>query len=180
MREEGMHMRIKTGLVAIMLLTVATALAAPQGAKTSAVGDPKMIDANAYQKIVAQYRGKPLLVTFWATWCEPCRDEYPMLNELAKKYAPQGFRVVGVSMDDDGDLILIRRFLARYKPVFRNYRKTAGAEEQFRAAALPGWTGTLPASIFYDRDGKQIGHVIGEGTRDSYESAIRALVAGAK
>jgi len=49
-----------------------------------------------------------------------------MLNELAKQYAPQGLKVVGVSLDDDGDLILMRRFLARYKPIFPNYRKQAG------------------------------------------------------
>src|SRR5205814_8738467 len=84
-----------------------------------------------YQKLVEKYHGEPLLVTFWATWCEPCRDEYPMLNELAKQYAPQGLKVVGVSMDDDGDLILMRRFLARYKPVFPNYRKKAGGEADF-------------------------------------------------
>jgi thiol-disulfide isomerase/thioredoxin len=172
-------MRMKTCLVAIVMLTIATALAESQAPKTAAK-DPEMIDAAAYQKIVAKYRGKPLLVTFWATWCEPCRDEYPMLNELAKQYAPQGLRVVGVSMDDDGDLILIRRFLARYKPVFPNYRKTAGGEEQFRATAMPGWTGTLPASVFYDKDGQQTGHVIGEGNRDTYESAIKALLAGSQ
>jgi thiol-disulfide isomerase/thioredoxin len=136
-----------------------------------------MIDAQAYQKLVEQYRGKALIVNFWATWCEPCRDEYPMLNELAKEYAPQGLKVVGVSMDDDGDLILMRRFLGRYKPVFPNYRKKAGTEEAFRQAILPGWTGLLPVSIFYGKDGQQAGHLFGEGTRDKFEAAIRSLLA---
>jgi thiol-disulfide isomerase/thioredoxin len=136
-----------------------------------------MIDAQAYQKLLEQYRGKPLLVNFWATWCEPCRDEYPMLNELAKQYAPQGLKIVGVSMDDDGDLILMRRFLARYKPVFPNYRKKAGNEAAFRQAVLLGWTGSLPVSIFYGKDGRQAGHFLGEGTRDKYEAAIHALLA---
>jgi hypothetical protein len=100
-----------------------------------------------------------------------------MLNELAKKYAPQGLKVVGVSLDDDGDLILMRRFLARYKPVFPNYRKKAGSEADFRQAVLPGWTGSLPVSIFYGKDGQQAGHMLGEGTREKYEAAIRALLA---
>ncbi len=169
-------MRMQTGLLSLVLLAAATAIAAPQGSKTVARRDPQMIDAQAYQKLLEQYHGKPLLVTFWATWCEPCRDEYPMLNELAKQYAPQGLKVVGVSMDDDGDLILMRRFLARYKPVFPNYRKKAGGEELFRQGVLPGWNGVLPASFMYAKDGRQIWHVLGEGTRDTYEAAIRTLL----
>jgi len=171
-------MRIRTCIVSLVLLGAAAAMAAPQASKRSVVRkDPEIIDAQGYQKLLEQYRGKPLLVNFWATWCEPCRDEYPMLNELAKRYAPQGLKVIGVSMDDDGDLILMRRFLARYKPVFRNYRKKAGSEAAFRQAVLPGWTGSLPVSIFYGKDGQQAGHMLGEGTRDKYEAAIRSLLA---
>ncbi len=169
-------MRIQTCFLSLLLLATATALAAPQTPKTAAPRDPEFIDAQAYQKLIEQYHGKSLLVTFWATWCEPCRDEYPMLNELAKQYAPQGLKVVGVSMDDDGDLILMRRFLARYKPVFPNYRKKAGGEELFRQGVMPGWNGALPASFLYGKDGRQAGHVFGEGTRDTYEAAIRTLL----
>jgi thiol-disulfide isomerase/thioredoxin len=176
MKAEGMTMRTWTVFAVFVLLAAATALAAPQAPKAAAVRDPEMIDAQGYQKLVEHYRGKPLLVTFWATWCEPCRHEYPMLNELAKQYAPEGLKVVGVSLDDDGDLILMRRFLARYKPIFPNYRKKAGGEEAFRQAALAGWNGALPASVFYAKDGQQVGHVLGEGTREMYEAAIRSLL----
>ena len=181
MRAEGMTMKMKMSLVALVLLGAAAALAGPQTAsqetKTAASRDPAMIDLEAYEKLVAEYHGKPLLVNFWATWCEPCRHEYPMLNELAKQYAPQGLKVVGVSLDGDGDLILMRRFLARYKPIFPNYRKTAGQIRSFTQAVLPGWTGSLPVSIFYSKDGRQAGHQLGEGTRERYEEAIRALLA---
>ena len=148
-------------------------LAAPQ---TKAPRDPEVIDAQGYQKILEQYRGKNVVVTFWATWCEPCRDEYPMLNELAKQYAPQGLHVVGINLDDDGDIILMRRFLARYKPVFPNYRKKKGDEQTFNPSVIPGWNGALPATVFYTKDGRQAGHVVGEGTRATYETAIRALL----
>src|SRR5256886_16257094 len=149
MRGEGRTMRIQTCYLSLVLLAAATAIAAPQASKTAAPRDPKMIDAQAYQKLVEKYHGEPLLVTFWATWCEPCRDEYPMLNELAKQYAPQGLKVVGVSLDDDGDLILMRRFLARDKPGFPNYREKAGGEGLFRPGVLPSWNGGLPASVLY-------------------------------
>jgi len=160
-----------------LLLVMVSAVAAQQAPKVAAPHDPKMIDAQGLQKLLDQYHGKPLLLTFWATWCEPCRDEYPMLNELAKQYAPQGLKVVGVNLDDDGDIILMRRFLTKYKPVFPNYRKTAGGVAVFHQVVSPEWNGSLPATFFYARDGRQVGHVFGEGTRDTYEGAIRSLVA---
>ena len=172
-------MKIRTCLVFLVLTAAAAALGAPQAPKHVATRDPEMIDAEGYQKLLDQNRGKAVLVNFWATWCEPCRHEYPMLNELAKQYSPQGLKVIGVSMDDDGDLILMRRFLSRYKPVFRNYRKKTGEETEFRQftqAVFPGWNGSLPATFFYGKDGRQAGHMFGEGPRETYEAAIRALL----
>jgi len=159
--------------VAGLMLAMGAALA---GAQTSAPKDPPLIDLQGYQKILQEHKGKPLVVTFWATWCEPCRDEYPMLNELAKQYAPQGLKVVGVSLDQDGDLILMRRFLARYKPVFPNYRKSKGDEDAFSQAVMQGWNGSLPASFFYAKDGRQVGHLLGASDHDTYEAAIRMLL----
>lgn len=170
-------MRFRTVCVVVMGVLTMTALGAQRAHKPPTPSDPERIDARGYQKVLEHYRGKPLLVTFWATWCEPCRDEYPMLNELAKQYAPQGLNVVGVNLDDDGDLILMRRFLARYKPIFPNYRKTAGDEEEFRSAVQPGWNGSLPVSFFYGKDGRKVGQVMGEGKRETYEAAIRSLLA---
>ncbi len=167
-------MRIQIAVAALLLAAFSTA-GAPQA---KAPTDPKVIDVRGYQKLVQQHRGKPLLMTFWATWCEPCRDEYPMLNELAKQYGPQGLQVVGVNFDDEGDLILMRRFIARYKPIFPNYRKKHGDEAGFTQAVWPQWNGALPASFLYDKDGNQVGRVLGAGTRETYEAAIRQLLAG--
>ncbi len=171
-------MRVRTAIGSLLLIAIGGAFAALARPQAREPHDPKMIDAQGFQKILEQYRGKALLVNFWATWCEPCRDEYPMLNELAKQYGPQGLQVVGVSMDDDGDLILMRRFLARYKPVFPNYRKIPGDEAAFRESVLPGWTGSMPVSIFYAKDGRQVTHFLGEKGRAQYEEAIRGLLAG--
>jgi len=174
-------MRSRTVVTTLILLAAGTALgalAALGAPQTRAASDPKMIDAAGFQKILEQHYGKALLVNFWATYCEPCRDEYPMLNELAKQYAPRGLQVVGVSMDDDGDLILMRRFLARYKPIFPNYRKTAGAEKAFVQSVMPGWNGSLPATFFYAVDGRQVGHFLGEQNREKYEEAIRGILSG--
>jgi thiol-disulfide isomerase/thioredoxin len=173
MKKEGKYMRMRTVFVVFaLLLAVGCVLAAPQ---TPAPTDPKIIDAQAYQKLLEQNRGKPMLINFWATWCEPCRDEYPMLNDLAKQYGPKGLKVLGVNFDQDGDIILMRRFIARYKPVFPNYRNPGGGSE-FQQAAMPGWNGALPATILYDKTGRQVGHYVGAQTRVTYESAIQSLL----
>jgi thiol-disulfide isomerase/thioredoxin len=167
-------MSIRTVFVALAFFAAASALAAPQATTPR---DPQVIDAQGYQKLVERYRGKAVLITFWATWCEPCRDEFPMLNELAKEYAPKGLHIVGVNLDQDGDLILMRRFIARYKPAFPNVRKKAGGEDAFVQAVLPGWGGAIPASFFYAKDGRQVGHLLGANDRATYEAAIRSLLA---
>ena len=88
---------------------------------------------------------------------------------------------MAVSLDQDGDLILVWRFMARYKPVPPNCRKKpteeGGREESaFRQAMLPGWNATLPASFFYAKDGRQVGRFVGERNRETYEGAIRSLL----
>jgi thiol-disulfide isomerase/thioredoxin len=170
-----MLMKLRMAAAALTVTAISYA-AIPQ---TKAPSDPPLIDAQGFQKIVSKYHGKPLMVNFWATWCEPCRDEYPLVNEMAKQYAAQGLNVVGVNYDQDGDLILMRRFIARYKPVFTNYRKKQGGEVEFNQAVLPGWRGELPITIFYDREGKQASHIVGAGTRETFEAGIRSIL-GAK
>ncbi len=142
----------------------------------SPTSDPALIDANGYREILQRHAGKPLLVNFWATWCEPCREEYPILNELAQKYASRGLVVVGISFDDDAEMNLVRHFLAKHQPVFTNYRKRPGNEEKFVHSVNPKWSGAIPATFFYTPDGHEFGHLIGGSPREQFEKAIRALL----
>src|SRR5215510_13499817 len=59
-------------------------------------------DLDGKELSLAQYRGKVVLVDFWATWCDPCRVEIPWLIEMQDKYGPKGFTVLGIAMDEDG------------------------------------------------------------------------------
>ena len=145
--------------------------------KTGAVADPALIDLAGYKKIVGKYRGKPLLVTFWATWCEPCRDEFPMLVELTKQYAPQGLSVFGVSLDANADMHVVRHFLAEFHPNFPNYRQDPQIDvDEFYQGVNPNWQGSMPETIFYTRDGRIAVHFTGEQTRQTFEQAIRAIL----
>jgi thiol-disulfide isomerase/thioredoxin len=151
--------------------------AAPNAGKTAAAELP-LIDLAGYNQVLAKYKGKPLLVTFWATWCEPCRDEYPLIVDLEKKYAAQGLVVFGVDMDDDAEMNLVRRFIARHQPRFPNYRQKPGIDlDAFFRGVNPAWTGTMPETVFYSRDGRIAGHFIGEQSRAAFDQAIHSILA---
>jgi len=147
-----------------------------QTAKSSATKELQIIDLDGYRKLVADHRGKPLLITFWATWCEPCRDEFPLVNELAKQYAPQGLVVIGVNKDDDAELNLVQRFIARNQPVFPSVRQKPRHEDEFNDGVDPRWRGVMPANFFYTADGQLAGFVVGGQPREVFEQKIRAIL----
>ncbi len=139
----------------------------------------EVLDPDRYAAKVAEQHGKPLMVTFWATWCEPCRDEYPMVNELVRQYQPKGLAVFAVSLDDDAEESLALRFLAKINPVFPNYRKKPGKEDEFINRVSPKWSGVLPATFFYDPDGHLIGELTGEQKREAFVAAIEKTLSTA-
>ena len=149
----------------------------PHAGKTTGPADPPLVDVAGYRQLLAKYKGKPLVVNFWATWCEPCRDEYPRMVELAKEFKPQGVSVIGVDMDDESDMNLVRRFIARTQPQFPNYRQKPGIDlDAFYDGVNPEWKGTMPQTIFYGRDGQILGFFLGSRPQPVFEQAFRATL----
>src|ERR1700746_3253336 len=64
--------------------------------------DISVKDLNDKRVALTDYKGKVVLVNFWATWCDPCREEIPWLIEMQDKYGPKGFTVLGIAMDEEG------------------------------------------------------------------------------
>jgi thiol-disulfide isomerase/thioredoxin len=181
----GMSSRTLLGIAALGLILAATlGVVRPQTASAKAAAasnadsdNMPVIDLNGYKNMVAQYHGRPLLVTFWATWCGPCRDEYPMIVGLAKEYGPQGLVVVGVSLDEDSDLPLARKFLDDTHPGFPNYRQKPGIDvDAFYQGVNPDWRGTMPETGFYARDGHLARYFVGQKARDAFVQAIRLIM----
>ncbi len=137
-----------------------------------------LIDLAGYQRLVAKYKGQPVLVNFWATWCVPCRTEYPMLVGLAKEYQSKGVVFLGVSYDQQQDLGAEEGFLAMYRPVFPNYRQQPGIDAAaFNRGVDHLWNGELPSTIFYRRNGSLLMQFYGRRPRAEFEKAIQSLLA---
>ncbi|HVA00371.1 MAG TPA: TlpA disulfide reductase family protein [Terriglobia bacterium] len=115
------------------------------------------------------YRGKVVLLDFWATWCGPCRMEIPGFVELQKKYRDQGFAVIGVSMDDG--LQPVREF---YNQFHMNYPVVMGSDKM---GELYGGIMGLPTSFVIGRDGRIYAKHVGATEVSVFESEIRELLA---
>jgi len=127
----------------------------------------KDADGNAVN--LADYRGKVVLINFWATWCGPCEAEIPWFIEFEKKYKDQGFAVLGVSMDDDG-WKSVRPYIASHKI---NYRIMIGSEvvsQQF------GDIQALPTSFVLDRQGRIASNHVGLVDKVDYQNEIVKLL----
>ena len=113
----------------------------------------EVIDKAALADVLAQHRGKVVLVDFWATWCEPCKKLFPHTVELHEQFAGQGLAVLSVSLDDPEDEDAITEFLTERHATFPNFVSRYGAGPQ-SMEAFGIDNGAVPHFKLYDRDGK--------------------------
>jgi cytochrome c biogenesis protein CcmG/thiol:disulfide interchange protein DsbE len=117
---------------------------------------------------LSDYRGKPVLVDFWATWCAPCRASLPHLSDLQERYRQKGLVVVGLSLDDL-DAHQVRRFTERLQLRFR----IGMADEKVLDAYGP--IRSIPTTFFIDKKGRVVRRVVGyidAETTDSYAQEL--------
>jgi len=105
------------------------------------------------QRAIHEPGAKAVLVNVWATWCGPCREEFPGLVRVAQKYNGQGLKTILVSADDTGDVAMVKKFLAEEGVDFPAYIK-AEKDQAFIDGLDKQWTGALPATLIYDGNGK--------------------------
>ena len=129
-------------------------------------------DATGKTVRLSDYRGKVVLLNFWATWCGPCKIEIPWFMEFEQKHKDQGFAVLGVSMDDDG-WDAVKPFLERQRI---NYRVVMGTPE---IGELYGGVESLPTTFLIDREGRIAKVHIGLVGKREYQDDIDRLLGGA-
>ncbi len=153
--------------------------ACPADAKPAKL-DFTMTDMRGATVKLSAYKGKVILLDFWATWCGPCKYEIPGFVELQERYGSQGLQVIGVSVDDPFEKL--QPFAAQYKI---NYPILQGlGHEDVQEAYGPIWG--IPINILISRDGRicakhtglppSEGKPLEQAVKDSYEAEIRALL----
>ncbi|HSW51735.1 MAG TPA: TlpA disulfide reductase family protein [Sulfuricaulis sp.] len=121
------------------------------------------------------WRGKVIVLNFWATWCPPCREEIPLLIELQKKRAAEGLQVVSVAIDNETAV----RPYSRSAGI--NYPVLMGGDEALDLVARYGNSmGALPFTVLIDRSGAIAARKLGAFTRDELESLVDPLLTPAK
>ncbi len=135
-------------------------------------------DLDGRDVTLAQYKGKVVLVNFWATWCEPCKVEIPWMIEFQKKYSPRGFTILGVSMDEEGKKAIEpflekERFDVNGQKEAMNYPILLGNDSI--AEKFGGILG-LPTSMLFTRDGKKIRTIVGLVNHDDIAKVIEGLL----
>ena len=115
---------------------------------------------------LSDYRGKVVLLDFWATWCEPCREEIPHFVELQNKFGDQGLQIIGVSMDDGPEPV--RDFYQQFK---MNYPVVMG---NARTGELYGGVLGLPIAFVIGRDGRIYSKHIGATDISLFDHEIKA------
>jgi cytochrome c biogenesis protein CcmG/thiol:disulfide interchange protein DsbE len=140
--------------------------------------DVTLRDLDGKDLSLAQYKGKVVLVNFWATWCEPCQVEIPWLIEMQQKYAARGFTVLGIAMDEEGASVVTpwvqkERFDVNGSKSQMNYPIVIGDD-----AAANKFGGLLgyPTSVLISRDGKVVKRITGIISYDEISRSIESLL----
>jgi thiol-disulfide isomerase/thioredoxin len=166
------------GLVLLVTLVAGCGDTEPRGteaaAPASGSGDSTTILPATAADIVAAAQSpgaQVTLVNVWATWCAPCREEFPDLLRLEQTYRDRGLRLLLVSADFEDQLIEARRFLAAHGVRDTTYFKRE-QDMAFIDGLDPRWSGALPATLIYDSTGRLTSFWEGRADYAKFETAV--------
>jgi peroxiredoxin len=155
-------MRVCAGIL------MASAMVAQPPVPRKPAPDFTLTDANGAAVKLSDYKGKVVLLDFWATWCGGCNVEIPWFVEFEDKYKDKGFAVLGVSMDEDG-WTKVKPFMEKRK---MNYRVMLGSEDVAKLFQVD----TLPTTLLIDRQGRIAASKAGLVNKEIMENAINQLL----
>ncbi|HKG77984.1 MAG TPA: TlpA disulfide reductase family protein [Pyrinomonadaceae bacterium] len=177
-------MRFSKAIIPVALCIFFVSLAAPaQYRKGRAAKQRKpvavvsAIDTEALKGLLTQQRQLPLLVNFWATFCDPCRDEFPDLVKIDKDYRPHALEFVTVSLDDVSEIKNeVPKFLDSMKATMPAYLLDASDPEPAINLVDRKWRGDLPATFLYNDKGEVVYRHIGRVNTAELREAIEKVV----
>jgi thiol-disulfide isomerase/thioredoxin len=161
-----------------LLLTAAGLSAAAASARPARGESVKLVKPEQYRaRVVASKKGRAVLVNFWATWCEPCREEMPALVAAAKGFPSKDVAVTLVSTDTLKKTPEVAKFLASHRIPFVCWQAKSPDPQAFIEAVDKTWNGAVPYTLLYDRKGELAARLLGPQTERSFTEAVRKALA---
>jgi peroxiredoxin len=163
-------MKLKNSILALVLGVFAASSLASSGLEGQAAPDFALKSSNGENLRLSEFRGDVVMVNFWATWCGPCRQEMPLLDELYSRYQRVGFNLLGVNIDDDSRraMQMVEELGVNF-PVLFDARKEVSKLYEVEA---------MPVTVIIDRQGtvRYVHHGYKPGYEDKYLDQIRSLL----
>ena len=163
-------MKLKNLILGLALSVIAATSLASSGLTGQAAPDFALKSSSGENLRLSEYRGDVVMVNFWATWCGPCRQEMPLLDELYSRYERVGFSLLGVNIDDDSRkaMSMVSELGVSF-PVLFDARKEVSKLYEVDA---------MPVTILIDREGtiRYVHHGYKPGYEDIYLDQIRSLL----
>jgi len=156
--------------------TARTAHAAPAVEKSARA---RAINAEEMQGLLRRDGNRPLLVNYWATWCDLCREEFPDLVKIDDAYRAKGLDFIGITLDDLADINTeVPKFLRLMKAKMPVYLLNVPDPDPAIHSVDPSWNGALPATFLYNNKGEVVYKQLGRIKPDELRAAIDKLVSG--
>jgi len=157
----------------LLLSSVSAFAQKRKGRTTKPIPAVVAVDAAGLQALLKRDDAKPLLVNYWATWCEPCRDEFPDLVKIDAAYRSKGLDFIAVTLDDLADIKTgVPKFLREMHAQMPVYLLNLSDPEPAIKMVDPKWGGALPATFLYNAKGEVVYKSLGRIKVDELRAAI--------
>jgi peroxiredoxin len=163
-------MKLKNTMVALVFSVFAASSLASSGLEGQTAPDFALKSSTGENLRLSEYRGDVVMINFWATWCGPCRQEMPLLDELYSRYNRVGFNLLGVNIDDDS-----RRAMQMVEELGVNFPVLFDASKEVSKLYE---VEAMPVTVIVDRQGtvRYVHHGYKPGYEDKYLDQIRSLL----
>jgi thiol-disulfide isomerase/thioredoxin len=139
---------------------------------------PRAVNTAELLSLLKGDGSRPLLVNYWATWCDACRDEFPDLVKIDKQYRPKGLDFIAITLDDLKDINTeVPKFLRKMRATMPVYLLNVADPEPAINAVDREWGGALPATFLYNANGEVVYKHVGRFNADELRAAIEKAVA---
>jgi thiol-disulfide isomerase/thioredoxin len=164
--KERLMLKKTLALSAFVLLFFFCGCTEKGGKSDATAADFILQDLNGRNVRLADYRGKVVLIDFWATWCPPCRAAIPSLEKMHTTYKDKGLAVLAISMDN-GDWESVKSFLKFYGVTYTVLKGTDDVQVKYAVR-------TIPMSVLVGRNGNIVKRFFGYGDEKNLEKAVQA------